>query len=106
MQEIDFTDDDIDSLGRKLSDLNLQGTEKALMNAVLALAANTMRNVEPSGGEFGRSTIVSDQDIDEVPDPGMLLRPAMTPQIPDFDLPFVALIVKGTPPPIPPWPPR
>jgi hypothetical protein len=100
MPEIDFTDDDIDRLGRKLSGLDLDGTEKALMNAVLSLVANTMRNVEAPGEQTERSMILSDDDIDNLPDPGPRLGPALTPQTPALTSPFDSMSVRGTPIPL------
>ena len=70
MAEIEFTDDDVQSLSRKLSGLDLEGTEKALFNAVLALADNSLRRVDFQADPATSNVLEFDDDVDAQPDPG------------------------------------
>jgi hypothetical protein len=77
MAEIEFTDDDIEALGRKLSGLGLEGTEKALFNAVLALADNSLRNVDIPAEPVPRGVLEFDDEVEALPEPGQAFAATM-----------------------------
>ena len=96
MAEIEFTDDDVVNLGRKLSGLDLNGTEKALMNALLGLAAKSMRTVQLTEESAGPSVIVSDLGVDDQPDPGEQVPQILPPTTPPTS-PTTFSSVRGEP---------
>ena len=77
MPEIEFTDEDITTLGDKLSSLRLEGTEKALLNAVLALADNALQSVAVPADQVGRGTLGFDDEVEALPDPGQAFAATM-----------------------------
>ena len=76
MARIEFSDDDIEALGRKLSGLGLEGTEKALFNAVLALADNSLRGITIPA-ELAQGTLEFDDEVEALPEPGQAFTATM-----------------------------
>ena len=79
MAEIEFTDDDIERLAAKLRDLDLSDTEKALMNALLGLAARAMAAVPGEGEPSQSSTMQTDVEAGDLPDAGDAVKRSFPP---------------------------
>lgn len=98
MADIEFTDEDVASLGRKLSGLDLEGTEKALMHALLGLAGNAFRTVkvESLGPPTAPSTLHADVEPEDLPNPGDAVTKVLPPDAPPTS-PVVFNSVRGEP---------
>lgn len=77
MAEIEFTENDIEALGRKLSALGLEGTEKALFNAVLALADNSLRNIALPTEQLQPGILEFEDEVEALPEPGQAFAATM-----------------------------